>query len=293
MTTIGFMGLGAMGSRMARNLIEAGFTVTVYNRSPEPAEALAALGARTAATPREAVRDAELCIAMVRDDEASHAVWLDTRTGALADMREGALAIEMSTLTPAWTREWAAAARERGISPLEAPVVGSRPQAEARQLVVLAGGAEETLERARPALAAMAGAIHRAGEIGMGAAMKLVVNAWFATQVAAVSELLALVETVGIDPERGTEILTGLPVTSPALKGVIAQIATRAYAPMFPVELVAKDLAYARALGRHVNAGVPLIETSAAVFDKAVAAGHGDLNISGVASLYQTTKLKC
>ena len=117
--------------------------------------------------------------------------------------------------------------------------------------------------------------------------MKLVVNAWFGIQVAALGELLGLADSAGIDPERVREILTGLPVTSPALKGVAGQIAVRAYAPLFPIELVAKDFDYVRALAMRSGARLPMTEAGAAVYNHAIVEGFGNLNISGVAALYQ------
>lgn len=135
MSKVGFLGLGAMGSRMAANLLKAGHTVTVWNRSPEAAEALVASGARRASSPKEAAEGGDFVFAMVRDDKASQNVWLDATNGALAGMRSGAVAIESSTLTPEWIRELSQHFRAKGISLLDAPVSGSRPQAETAQLV--------------------------------------------------------------------------------------------------------------------------------------------------------------
>ncbi len=124
-----------MGSRMARRLLEAGHDLTVWNRTASAAEFLAARGAIVASTPREAARGADAVIAMVRDDEASAAIWSDGETGAFGGMRSGALAIESSTLTPAHVRAWGQEARDHGVAPVEAPVSGSRPQADGGHLL--------------------------------------------------------------------------------------------------------------------------------------------------------------
>ena len=131
MNKIAFLGLGAMGLRMAANLVNAGHSVTVWNRDPAKAAPRAALGAGIAGTPKAAAGGAEIVIAMVRDDEASRRVWLDPETGALGWLGRHAIAVESSTLSVGWVKALAAAAGERGISFLDAPVVGSRPQAEA------------------------------------------------------------------------------------------------------------------------------------------------------------------
>ncbi|WP_425648127.1 NAD(P)-dependent oxidoreductase [Agrobacterium leguminum] len=134
------------------NLVKAGHKVTVWNRTPDAAVPLVAAGTRQATTPKEAASGAAFVIAMVRDDQASRHVWLDPETGALAGMSAGTVAIESSTLTPGWVRELGQSASRQGVSFLEAPVSGSRPQAEAGQLVYLVDGSAGTLNRAEPLL---------------------------------------------------------------------------------------------------------------------------------------------
>ncbi|MCP1659423.1 NAD(P)-dependent oxidoreductase [Neisseria perflava] len=135
MTKIAFLGLGAMGSRMALNLVKAGYALTVWNRTASACDELVAAGAKAASTPREAVQGAEFVISMVRDDEASRQVWLDDKTGALAALAKNAVAVESSTLTPDWIHELSTAMQIHGTAFLEAPVSGSRPQAAQGQLI--------------------------------------------------------------------------------------------------------------------------------------------------------------
>src|SRR5271168_1104442 len=137
---IAVLGLGAMGRRMAVRLLRAGHSVSVYNRSAGPLHDLVAAGAMAGTTPRAAADGAEIVIAMVRDNEASRAVWCDEQDGALKGIGAGAIAIESSTLTPGWVRELAAKVQQTGANLLDAPVVGSRPQADAGQLIHLVGG---------------------------------------------------------------------------------------------------------------------------------------------------------
>jgi 3-hydroxyisobutyrate dehydrogenase-like beta-hydroxyacid dehydrogenase len=138
MTKVTVLGLGAMGSRMAANLLKAGHAVTVWNRSP--AKTLVTAGAQLAASPKAAAQGADFVIAMVRDDDASRDLWLSPETGAFAGLSQGAVAIESSTLTANWARTLGEEAKQRGLTFLEAPVAGSRPQAEAAQLVYFVGG---------------------------------------------------------------------------------------------------------------------------------------------------------
>jgi 3-hydroxyisobutyrate dehydrogenase-like beta-hydroxyacid dehydrogenase len=141
-----------MGSRMARYLIKAKYAVTVWNRDLAKANPLAAEGAAIAETPRAAVSNADFVLSMVRDDDASRSVWFDAGAGALPAMPQRSVAIEMSTISVSWVKELAAKAQGHGIKFLDAPVVGSRPQAEARQLIFIAGGDAEALARAEPVL---------------------------------------------------------------------------------------------------------------------------------------------
>jgi len=286
MAKVAFLGLGAMGSRMAARLIGAGHALTVWNRTAERADALAALGAAVAATPRDAAAGCDAAIAMVRDDAASRAVWLDPETGALASLPAGALAVECSTLTPGWVRTLAAEAAARGALFLDGPVAGSRPQAEAGALVHLAGGGPEAVARAAPILSATGAALHHVGPVGAGAAVKLAVNAMLALQVAGLAELVGYLRSDGLDAARAAEALLATPVASPAAKGALGAILAGSHAPSFPLDLALKDLGYALDAAEAVDARLPAVEAVRAVFAEAGAAGLGGLNLTAVAGLF-------
>ncbi len=286
MSNVAVLGMGAMGSRMARALLRAGHDVVVYNRTPERARVLAAEGAEQAATPRAAAAGAAVVIGMVADDRASRAVWLDRHTGAVWGLAAGAIAIESSTLTPTWARDLAGHVGGQGAAFLDAPVVGSRPQADAGQLVYLVGGDDEALARARPVLSAIGGAIRHVGPVGQGMALKLAANALFGIQVAAMGELLGLLRKAGVDEATAVEILGELPVTSAALKGASGQILARSFAPLFPIDLVEKDLGYILETARSVDAPVPTTTAARDVYARARDAGHGDEHIAAVARLF-------
>jgi 3-hydroxyisobutyrate dehydrogenase len=283
MTRIAFLGLGAMGRRMAARLLAAGHPVTVWNRSPQPADALRALGADVAATPRAAVAGAEVVVSMVFDDAASRRVWLDAQDGALAGLAPAAIAIESSTVTPGWIGELAAAAAARGVGFVDAPVAGSRPQAEAGQLIFMAGGDAAAVARVTPLLRTMGRALHHVGKVGSGAWLKLAVNALFGTQVAAMAEVLAQLRAAGLDTARAVEALRAMPVTSPAAAGAAVLMLAADYRPQAPVDLIAKDLGYALASSAQP---LPLTQAVAERFAAARRAGYGGDNLVAVARLY-------
>jgi 3-hydroxyisobutyrate dehydrogenase len=279
---ITFLGLGAMGSRMAANLIKSGHKVTVWNRDSAKAEALIALGAKLAGTPKTAAQSADIVISMVRDDEASQDVWLNTEMGAMHGMNKNALAIECSTLTIAHIISLAEKAKAHNIRFIDAPLAGSRPQAEAAQLIFFAGGAANDVATAEPVLKNMGSAVHQTGDIGSGAAVKLIVNALSGIQLAAVAELIGLAKSAGIDAAKAVEIMGATPIMSPAAKMAAGAMLAGNFAPLFPIELVAKDFGYVTASG--VN--TPISAAAEAIYQKAIAEGHGNKNITGIVALY-------
>jgi 3-hydroxyisobutyrate dehydrogenase-like beta-hydroxyacid dehydrogenase len=279
---IAFLGLGAMGARMAARLIAAGHRLTVFNRTPGRDAALVAAGAVRAATPREAVGEAEMTIAMLTDDMASRSVWTDSETGALAGLAPSALAIESSTVTPGWVRELDRLARARGAAFLDAPVLGSRPQADAGRLIHLVGGAPADFARAQPVLASLGAAAHLVGPAGAGATLKLAVNTQFGVQVVVLAEMLALLERSGIDRAAAMGVLGGLPVVSAAAAGAGALIVAGDDTPQFPVDLVEKDFGYALAVAAGFGLRPPVAAAARAVFVEARAAGLGGANLTSV-----------
>jgi len=282
-TKISMLGLGAMGARMARRLLDAGAELTVYNRTARRTAPLGDAGARVATTPREAVTGAAVVIACVTDDEASRSLWLDEADGALAGLADGAIAIESSTLTPGWVTELGGAMRDAGARFLDAPVLGSRPQAEAGALVHLVGGAPEDVDAAREVLGHVGGALHHVGPVGAGARFKLCANVLFGVQIAALAEALAILDRGGVDASRALEVLGTLPITSAAMKGVGGLIAAERWAPMFPIDLVEKDFRYAIVQAERLGARAPVTRAVREVYEGARADGLGGENIHAVA----------
>lgn len=282
MRSVAVLGLGTMGAGMAGQLLAKGFRVTVWNRSMnERVAALAAAGARVAASPREAAADADVVVSMVADDAASRSVWLGSE-GALRTAREGAVLIESSTVSPAWIAELAERAKAQGATLIDAPVTGSRVQAERGELLFLAGGSAECIDSVRDVLLAMGRDVVHLGPTGAGAFVKLVNNFLCGVQVAALAEAVALVEASGLDREKALGILLNGAPGSPLVKTIAARMAAADYDVHFRVDLMAKDLAYATDVaGKH---GVSLHTATAALrsFLAASASGFGNRDIAAV-----------
>lgn len=287
MKRIAFLGSGAMGSRMVQNLLNAQHQVTVYNRTQEKVMPLVNQGAVYAATPRQAVEQAEIVMSMVTDDQVSRLVWLDPETGAALGLEKNAIAIESSTLTIDWVKELGAALQRRGIAFLDAPVVGSRPQAEAGKLTYLVGGNAETLAGVRSVLVSAGAAnVFSMGDVGQGTAMKLAVNALFGIQVAALAEVMGTLDKQGISPTKAMECLGELPIISPAAKLASSLMLTNNHAPLFPIALVAKDFRYMVQSAQAAGAEAPISIAIGDIYQNAIAKGYGEDNVTGIIQLF-------
>jgi 3-hydroxyisobutyrate dehydrogenase len=278
MLTVGFIGLGTMGAGMAGRLIEGGFPLSVYNRNPDRAASLVARGARLAASPRDAAQGADIVMAMVADDQASRQVWVGER-GALEGMREDAIGIDSSTLSPAWVMELA---EKAGRPMLDAPVTGSRVQAAAGQLLFLVGGEAGVLERARPALRVMSRDIVHLGPAGSGARMKLVNNFLCGVHAASIAEAIGFIERSGLDREKALAILTNGAPGSPMVKSLADRMAARDYGIYFALHLMDKDLRYAAAEARSHGVTLRTAEAAEDLFREACDQGWGDRDLSAV-----------
>jgi 3-hydroxyisobutyrate dehydrogenase len=278
METIALLGTGTMGAGMAGRLLGAGYPLTVWNRNAERAASLVERGARRATSPRDAAKDADVVIAMVADDEASRAVWLG-ESGALTAARPGAMVIESSTLTPAWISELAAKAAAQGCEFLDAPVTGSRAQAESGELRFLVGGEESTLDRARDVLGVMGRAIVHVGPTGSGALLKLINNFLAAAQSASFAEAIALMEKSGLNLDLALPVLLEGAPGSPMLRILSQRILTRDATVHFSVALMRKDLGYAMDVGDRYGVPLEMAATTRGSFQRAMDHGLGDRDI--------------
>jgi len=281
---VAILGLGTMGAGMAKNLLTAGFAVTVYNRTQSKAEALAASGARIAHSPAEAAHDADVIITMLSDENACRAMWTG-QEGALAQAGPGAILIESSTVTPGWIAELAALATARGLRLLDAPVTGSRLQAEAGELTFLVGGDAPTLELVRPVLAVMSKQIVRLGPIGSGARMKLINNFLCGVQVASLAEGMAWIERSGLDRDQALQVLKAGAPGSPLLGAISARMVEAKYDVNFLLSLMDKDLRYASADAASLGIDLETAKIAERRFREAMDAGYGEKDMSAVAEV--------
>lgn len=276
---VALLGLGIMGSGMARQLLAHGFVPTVWNRDLSKTTSLREAGAQVASSPAQAVRDADVAIAMLASDVASRSVWIDN--GALAAMKPDSIVIESSTLTINWSRELAAAATAHALKILDAPVTGSKSQAHSGSLRFLVGGDTGVLERARPVLEAMGSMIH-VGPQGSGTLLKLINNFLCGVQVASFAEALAMIERSNLDVSQAVEVLTAGAPGSPLIKTIAQRMLERAYEPNFFVPLMAKDLAYAGEAFSASGIGCALAEAARQRYLDAESAGFGHQDIAAI-----------
>jgi 3-hydroxyisobutyrate dehydrogenase-like beta-hydroxyacid dehydrogenase len=268
---VGFAGIGRMGLPMARNVLDAGFPLTVFNRTPERCDPLVEGGATLAASPADLARASDVVITMVADGDAVRAL-LDGPEGLLADAQPGLVLVEMSTIGPLAAREIAGHCAEHGVAMLDAPVSGSIAVATAGELTILVGGEEAALERARPALDAMSKAVLHLGPSGAGAAIKLSINLIIGATVQSVSEALVVAEASGIEREAAYDAIAASVVGSTFVNYKRdAWLDPDGTPTAFTLDLMRKDLALALELG--AATGVPLLATSAAVNGTTLAIG--------------------
>lgn len=290
MTKVAFLGLGAMGSRMAQNFISAGYEVTVWNRTSERARELVSLGAKAAPTPRAAVERADVVISMLRDDDASSAVWLDPNNGALVAMMPGSIGVECSTLSTVFLATLREKFVEHGRDLVDAPLAGSRPQAEAKQLIFFVGGDLHAVSKVSPILEVTGSAVHHCGNSGAGIAVKLMVNSLFGVQLAAIAELIGFAGKVGVDEKLAVEVISSTPVCSPAVKAAAMAMLGHNFKPAFPIDLVNKDFALIDKSMEAVNADAPMAAAARSVYSEGCSSGFADDNITGIVQLYRSNK---
>jgi 3-hydroxyisobutyrate dehydrogenase-like beta-hydroxyacid dehydrogenase len=258
MTTLGFVGLGAMGGRMARRLLDGGFALRGYNRTPAKAAGLVAAGMTLAPSPREAAEGADAVFTMVTDDAALAAVARGPQ-GIIAGLRHGAILIEMSTVSPTVVARIAEEAAARGAALLDAPVSGSPATLDAGQLSFMVGGDPAVLERARPFLTAIGPTITHVGAVGLAKSMKIAVNQGLAVQMLAFAESVLLAEKAGVARERAVEVLLKSVVASPMVKYRGPFVLGMPAEAWFDVDMIQKDLRLALDMARASAVSLPSV----------------------------------
>lgn len=272
---IGFIGLGHMGSHMALRLIQAGYPLTVYDRTKQKAQEIAQRRANVAETPQELAASCQVVMSCVTDDEALEDVMFGPE-GALAGAHKGNIFIDMSTVSPDASRRLYSAAKEKGVPVLDAAVSGSVPQVEQGTLVIFVGGEQAVYEQCRPILSVLGKECFYIGASGMGTTMKLVVNTLLGLGLQAVAEAIILGEKSGIEKGKLLDVLGQTTVIAPAHKSKLDNVRKEEYTPNFILPLMFKD--FGLIMKQAEALAVPMPATAAAhqMYAAAMAKGLED-----------------
>ena len=279
-TRLGFIGLGNLGSRIARRLMKAGFPMTVFDRDRDKTKELESLGATVAADPRKLADRVDVVLSCVPDRTAVENVYLGP-LGVLRTVRPNTFIIEMSTVAPETSRLLSEAAHEFGILMLDVAVSGSTVVADAGALTLLGGGDRDLFETSTPIFAAIAKQWFYMGPNGSGVAMKLVVNTLLGLGMQAVAEAVALGSKLGLPREALFDTLAKTAVVSPVQAAKLATAKQNDYTPQFPVRLMDKDFRLILAAAAQVELWMPATERAAAI-NSAEAAVGGEEDFSAV-----------
>jgi 2-hydroxy-3-oxopropionate reductase len=285
-TRVGFVGLGLMGLPMARNLLKAGYQLTVHNRTAAKAEPLVAGGAERVDTPAEVGRRADVVVTMVPDSPDVEAV-VTGPDGLLAGAEAGATWIDMSTISPEVTRRLGAAAAGRGVQSLDAPVSGGPPGAAAGTLSIMVGGRRDVFDASLPLLQVMGKSIVYLGELGSGQVTKACNQVVIAATLAGIAEALVLGARAGVDPALIRQALMGGYAGSRLLEVHGERMIEHAFDPGFFVRLHNKDLHIVVEMARSLSVAVPVTALAAQHFNALVADGDGELDNSAMLKVYE------
>jgi 3-hydroxyisobutyrate dehydrogenase-like beta-hydroxyacid dehydrogenase len=253
---LGFVGLGVMGSRIAKRLLDAGHTVTGYNRTKAKAQWLLDLGMQWAPSPRAVAEAAEITFTMVTDTSALHAV-TEGPEGLLAGLGPGKIYVDMSTVSPAASRALAARVAERGARMVDAPVSGSVVTLEQGRLSIMVGGDPDTVERVRPILLDIGPKVTHVGGHGLAVLMKIATNLSLAVQMLAFSEGVLLAEKSGIPRDVAVDVLLNSVIASPMLQYRGPFVLKMPDEAWFDVNMMQKDMLLALEAGRGVDLPMP------------------------------------
>jgi 2-hydroxy-3-oxopropionate reductase len=282
--TVGFIGLGIMGRPMAENLVEAGYDLVVYNRTREKAEELD--GATVAASPKEVAEKSDIVITMLPDSPQVEEV-LAGKDGVFEGIRDGALIVDMSTISPVVTEELSEKAGERGASMLDAPVSGGDVGALEGTLSIMVGGSEEDFERARPLFEVLGATVTHVGPSGTGQVVKAANQIVVALTIEAVSEALVLGSKGGVAPEKVLDVLGGGLAGNKVMEAKREKLLEHSFDPGFRVELHHKDLGIALAAGREYGVTLPVTAVVDQMLETLKMRGRGDKDHSVLLTLIE------
>jgi 3-hydroxyisobutyrate dehydrogenase-like beta-hydroxyacid dehydrogenase len=279
--TISYLGLGTMGGGMASNLLKAGYKLTVWNRSAERSEPFARNGAGVPDTPADAVRDVDLVMYCFSNDQAVEEVVFGPK-GILSGIKEGQIAMDMSTVLPALSLREQEAYAKHGVDFLDAPVFGSKQESADAKLWIMASGNKAVFEKVRPVLEHLGQTVHYFGKNGNAAAMKLVGNLIVALELEALSEGLVLATKAGLDLNTVMEVVKVADFRSPLLVSNGQNILKRDFSTSFALKLMLKDAILIEKFGQSLDSPIPALRVVEKNLASAVALGFGNENASAI-----------
>jgi 3-hydroxyisobutyrate dehydrogenase-like beta-hydroxyacid dehydrogenase len=279
--TISYLGLGTMGSGMASNLLKAGYKLTVWNRNAERCGPFARKGARVADTPADAARDVDMVMYSLSNDQAVEEVVFGAK-GILSGIKEGQIAIDMSTVLPAMSLREQKAYAEHGVDFLDAPVFGSKKESADAKLWIMAAGNKAIFENVKPVLEHLGQTVHYFGKNGNAAAMKLVGNLIVALEMEALAEGLVLAQKAGLDLNTVMKVVKVADFRSPLLVSNGQNILRRDFSPSFALKLMLKDADLIEKFAENLQSPIPALRVAKKNLESAVVLGFGKENASAL-----------
>ncbi len=270
--SIGFIGMGHMGSHMAQRLLDAGYQLTVYDRTKQKAKALGQRGAQVAQTPKDLAENCQVVMACVTDNEAQQDVMFGPG-GALEGVHGGSMMIDLSTVSPDASRRLFQAAKEKNVPMIDAAVSGSVPQVEQGSLVIFVGGDHKTFEQCKPILDVLGKDSFYMGASGMGTTMKLVVNTLLGLGMQALAEAIALGEKTGLEKGLLLDVLDQTAVLTPGQKSKLENVRREQYPTNFALSLMHKDFSLVLSRAYDLSVSMPTTAAAQQMYTAAMAKG--------------------
>jgi len=286
MKKIGFIGLGIMGKPMARNLLKAGYPLTVYDIVPDKAEEVVKAGAKAGSSSKEVAEKSEIVITMLPNSPDVKDAVLG-KNGVLEGAKPGTILIDMSSIAPLASKEIAERAKEKGVVVLDAPVSGGEPKAIEGTLAIMVGGPQETFDEVEDILSVMGASVTRVGEIGSGNMTKLANQIIVALNIAAMSEAMVLAAKAGVNAEKVFQAIRGGLAGSTVLDAKMPLVLEGNFKPGFRIELHIKDLANALDTAHEVGVPVPLSGAVMEVMQALKVDGKGADDHGGIIQFYE------
>ena len=286
MKKLGFIGVGIMGKPMAKNLIDAGYKVIVYDINKKALDETVAYGGERGTSPKNVAEKSDIIITMLPNSpDVKKAVLGDN--GLIEGVREGQILIDMSSIAPLVSREVAQEMKKKGVEMLDAPVSGGQEKAQAGTLAIMVGGKKEIFEECKPILDVMGGSVTLVGDVGAGQTTKLANQVVVAINIAAVAEALIMGKKAGVDPENIFNAIRGGLAGSQCLEDKAPRMFEGRYDPGFRIRLHVKDLANVLETSRELHTAMPLTSQIMEMMQVLMAEGHDDVDHGGLALYYE------